>query len=132
MLARFGTDPKREHGNAVKWLGRYLAGTRDKGLILRPDKSKGMEIYCNADFAGAWDSELAGEDIDTARSQHGYIITYSGVLLVWKSSMQGEIAISSTESELIGLSSGLSTTIPSQRILNEMKEKGLAFPPRDL
>ena len=53
MLARFGADSKREHGNAVKWLGRYLAGTRDKGLILRPDKSKGMEIYCDADFAGA-------------------------------------------------------------------------------
>ena len=85
MLARFGANPKKEHGNAVKWLGRYLAGTRDKGLILRPDKSKGMEIYCDADFAGAWDPALAGEDIDTARSRHGYIITYAGVPLIWKS-----------------------------------------------
>ena len=29
MLARFCNDPKREHGEAAKWLGRYLKGTRD-------------------------------------------------------------------------------------------------------
>ena len=96
---------------------------------MRPDKSKGMEIYCDADFAGAWDPALAGEDIDTARSRHGYIITYAGVPLIWKSSMQGEIALSSTESELIGLSSGLRTAIPLQRILNEMKERGFEISP---
>jgi len=129
MLARFSSAPKEEHGKAVKWLGRYLAGTRDKGLILRPDATKGMEIYCDADFAGAWDPELAGEDIDTARSRHGYIITYAGVPLIWKSSMQGEIALSSTESELIGLSAGLRTAIPLQHILNEMKERGFAIVP---
>ena len=66
-----------------------------------------MEIYCDADFAGAWDLELAGVDIDNARSRHGYVITYAGVPLLWKSQMQGEIALSSTESELIGLSTSL-------------------------
>ena len=129
MLARFSTCPKVEHGNAAKWLGRYLLGTRDKGIILRPDPTKGMEIYCNADFAGAWDPELAGEDIDTARSRHGYIITYAGVPLVWKSQLQGEIALSSTESELIGLSAGLRTAIPLQHMLNEMKERGFHIVP---
>ena len=123
MLARFNNNPKREHGEAAKWLGRYLKGTKDKGIILRPDRSKGMEIYCDADFAGAWDPALAGEDIDTARSRHGYIITYAGVPLLWKSSMQGEISLSSTEAELIGLSAGLRKAIPLQHMLNEMKQK---------
>ena len=127
MLARFSTCPKVEHGNAAKWLGRYLLGTRDKGYIMRPDPTKGMEIYCDADFAGAWDPELAGEDIDTARSRHGYIITYAGIALVWKSQLQGEIALSSTESELIGLSAGLRTAIPLQ--LNEMKQRGFNICP---
>ena len=36
MLAQFGANPKREHGNAVKWLGRYLAGTRDQGIDFAP------------------------------------------------------------------------------------------------
>ena len=122
MLARFCTCPKKEHGEAAKWLGRYLLKTRDKGLIMRPDPSRGLELYCDADFAGAWDPELAGEDMDTARSRHGYIITYAGVPLLWKSQMQGEIALSSTESELIGLSAGLRTTIPLQHILNAYDE----------
>ena len=79
---------------------------------MRPDPSKGLEVYCDADFAGNWDPALAGEDIDTARSRHGFIISYAGVPLLWKSSLQGEIALSSTESELIGLSTALRTAIP--------------------
>ena len=43
--------------------------------------------------------------------------------------MQGEIALSSTESELIGLSLALRTAIPLQRILNEMKELGFGISP---
>ena len=129
MLARFSTCPKVEHGLAAKWLGRYLLGTKDKGIILTPDPTKGMEVYCDADFAGAWDPKLAGEDIDTARSRHGYIITYAGIPLLWKSQMQGEIALSSTESEVIGLSAGLRTAIPLQHVLNEMKALGFDILP---
>ena len=88
-LARFSTCPKVQHGAAVKWLGWYLLGTRDKGIILTQDPTKGLELYVDADFAGAWDPKLAGKDIDTARSRHGYIIAYAGVPLLWKSSMQG-------------------------------------------
>ena len=131
MLARFCSNPKVEHGNAARWLGRYLLGTKDKGLIMRPDPTKGLELYCDADFAGAWDPELAGEDIDTARSRHGYILTYAGVPILWKSQMQGEIALSSTESEFIGLSSALRKTIPLHRMLNEMKELGFNIVPNE-
>jgi hypothetical protein len=125
QCARFSSDPKVEHGKAIKWLGRYLLATKDKGLIMRPDPSKGLEVYCDADFAGNWDPALAGEDIDTARSRHGFIISYAGVPLLWKSSLQGEIALSSTESELIGLSTALRTAIPIHNMLMEMK--GLGF-----
>ena len=37
QCARFAADPRKPHGDAVRWLGRYLLGTRDKGMILRPD-----------------------------------------------------------------------------------------------
>jgi len=42
QCARFSSCPKEEHGRFVKWLGRYLKGTRNKGTILRPNKSKGL------------------------------------------------------------------------------------------
>ena len=124
QCARFTTCPKTEHGNAIRWLARYLKGTRDKGLILRPNKTKGLEMYVDADFAGNWDPEEY-EDPDTARSRHGYIIMFGGSPILWKSQLQNEFALSSTESEVTGLSYGLRDAIPIMRLLKEMKQHGI-------
>jgi acid stress-induced BolA-like protein IbaG/YrbA len=45
QCARFAVEPKKEHGEAIRWLGRYLKGTCDKGLILKPDGVSGLEVY---------------------------------------------------------------------------------------
>jgi len=124
QCARFSQDPKVEHGNAVKWIGRYLAGTKDKGFIMKPDPTKGLELYVDANFCGDFHKELAGQDIDTARSRHGYVITYAGVPLIWKSQLQGEVCLSSTESELVALSMGMRTLIPIHGIIQELSEHG--------
>ena len=42
QCARFCSDPKKEHGQAIRWLGRYLRQTRDKGTILKPNLNKGL------------------------------------------------------------------------------------------
>jgi hypothetical protein len=63
-------------------------------------------------------------DPDTACSRHGFIIFFKGVPLLWKSSLQQEHALSSTESELIGLSMALKTAIPLMELLREMHELG--------
>ena len=55
QCARFTTCPKEEHGAALKWLGWYLVGTRDKGTILKLDKTRELEVHVDADFAGNWD-----------------------------------------------------------------------------
>ena len=44
QCARFASDPKEEHGKAVKWLGRYLLGTREQGMILKPGKQSFVGI----------------------------------------------------------------------------------------
>ena len=59
-----------------------------------------------------------------ARSQHGYIILYSGCPLIWKSQLQTEIALSSTKSEYTGLSYALREAIPRMTLLEELKEDG--------
>ena len=123
QCARFTEDPKKEHGQAIRWLGRYLKATRDKGTILKPDKDHGFEVYVDADFAGNWDSQET-QDKDTARSRHGYIIMYAGCPVVWKSQMQTEIALSSTESEHTGLSYALREAVPLMQLLQEFKEYG--------
>lgn len=124
QCARFTEAPKVEHAKAVRWLARYLKGTRDEGIILEPDESKHLNMYVDADFAGNWNRDEA-EERDNARSRHGYAITYMNCPIVWKSQMQTEIALSSTESEYIGLSQGLREAIPLMRILDEMKTHGM-------
>ena len=53
QCARFSANPKVEHGDAIRWIGRYLKGTPDKGTIF---KSKGsmlaLTTYSDTDYAG--------------------------------------------------------------------------------
>ena len=55
QCARFCNDPKKCHEQAVKRILRYLiqtTRTRDQGIIFRPDKSKSVDCYVDASFAG--------------------------------------------------------------------------------
>ncbi len=36
QVARFMSNPKHSHEIAIKWIGRYLTGTKDKGMIIKP------------------------------------------------------------------------------------------------
>ena len=118
QCARFSISPKLEHSKAIRWLAQYLHSTRDKGMIFHPDTSKGLELFVDADFAGNWDPEET-QDIDTARSRHGFAIKYAGCVIVWKSQLQREVALSSTEAEYTRLSYAIRKTIP---IMNTIKE----------
>ena len=123
QCARYTTDPRKEHGAAIRWLARYLKGTRDKGLILSPQRDRDLEVYVDADFAGSWDPKAA-HIRDTARSRHGYVIFYAGCPLIWKSQLQTEIALSSTESEYTGLSYALREAIPVMQTMRELQQRG--------
>jgi hypothetical protein len=37
QCARFASNPRESHANAIKYLYRYLLGTKDKGIILHTD-----------------------------------------------------------------------------------------------
>ena len=125
QCARFAAAPKKSHTRVVRWLGRYQLHSRKKGMWFRADITCGLEVFVDASFAGNWDKNDAQTgDHDTARSQHGYIILYYGCPLIWKSQLQTEIALSSTESEYTGLSYALREAILLMSLLDEMKEKG--------
>ena len=121
---RFSADPKLKHGDAVKWIGRYLKGTADKGTYMQSDKTKGLEVHVGANFVGNWDPADV-DNVDTAKSRHVFCITYAGCPIYWKSQLKVHIAISSSESEYIGLSSALREAIPVMHLLNEMTTHAL-------
>ena len=124
QCARFTSNPRKEHGKAVRWLGRYLKGTKDKGIIIKADPIQNLKMFVDADFAGNWDPKEADKR-DTARSRHGYVIKYKGCPVTWKSQLQTEICLSSTESEYTGLSYALREAIPIMQTLREMKDMGI-------
>jgi hypothetical protein len=123
QCARFAANPKVEHTKAVKMIGRYLLGTADKGMLCTP-KNESFHAYCDADFAGNWNQEIAEQDSSTARSRSGYVVMYSGCPLVWGSRLQTEIALSSTESEYICLSQTLREVLPLMALVEELSKAG--------
>ena len=42
QCARYSTNPKEEHGKAVRHIAKYMKGTRTKGTIMTPTKQKGL------------------------------------------------------------------------------------------
>jgi hypothetical protein len=129
MCARASSDPKELHTKAVKHIGRYLLGTRDVGIILRPDPSKSIDCYVDADFCGLWDSELALYDPSTAKSRTGFVVMYAGCPILWSSKLQTETALSTTESEYIAASQSLRNTLPIIELIQEAIDKGIKAPP---
>ena len=59
--------PKKQHTKSVHNIGRYLMGTKDKGLIFRPTKDS-FQVYVDADFAGTWGEADPSAERNTAQS----------------------------------------------------------------
>ena len=57
QCARFTHCVKASHENAVLRICKYLKGTQNDGLILRPNKKLKVECYADADFAGLYSPE---------------------------------------------------------------------------
>ena len=124
QCARFCTAPKAKHAEAVKRIGRYLLGTKDKGLIINP-KEDSFDCWVDASHASEWSSKTAIDDPNTARSRMGYVICYAGCPMFWASKMQTEIALSSTEAEYIALSQSMREVLPLMWLLEEAQQRGM-------
>ena len=124
QIARFSNNPKLSHEKSIMRICRYLIGTADKGMIFKPDKTKGLELYVDADFAGNWKN--AGEEHpENCMSRTGYLIRYNGCNIMWKSQLQTEITLSTAESEYVALSQALRPMIP---VINLLEDFHKIFP----
>ena len=63
---------------------------------MQVDKSKGIECFVDADFAGGYQKEEPTNPRDCL-SRTGFIIKYAGCPIVWSSKLQTTIALSTTE-----------------------------------
>ena len=88
----------------VKKALRYVQGT--KGLMLTYIKSDSLEIegYSDANFAG---------DIDDRKSTSGYVFTFAGGAISWKSSKQSVTASSTMNQQCFMLTTISQVMLPN-------------------
>jgi hypothetical protein len=121
QTACFCNDLKLSHEQAITLIGRYLLGSRDKGIKYKVDLSKGLECYVDADFAGGWD-QTDPHDTSNLMSRLGFVIKYADCPIYWSSKLQTEIALSTAEVEYIALSSSLHEVIPLMTVMDELNK----------
>ena len=126
QVGRFMAFPKRSHEDAIMRICMYLAHTKDKGMIMKPEAGKGFEVYADADFAGGYNKHSL-EDSATAKSRTCYHIMFNNCLIYSHSKLQTEIALSTTEAEYICLSQALRTVIVLMRFFKELEHRIPAF-----
>jgi hypothetical protein len=124
QCARFSSCTKRSHERAVRHIGRYLQGTKEKGLIMRPDHTKAFECWVDSDFVGNWHPAHPQLDSMTSKSRSGWLVTYAGCLVTYSSKLQTLTALSTTEAEYIALSTALRDVIPLMELSAELYARG--------
>ena len=123
QCARFTHVPRGSHAEAIKRICRYLQGTKDKGIIMKPKENPTLDCYADADFAGLWNIEN-DQDPVCVKSRTGYVITLGGCPVIWVSKLQTEIAVSTLEAEYIALSQAMRQFLPMKELLTEIVNRG--------
>ena len=96
LCARYQSNPKESHLNAVKRILRYLNGTQTIGLWYSKDSQINLLGYSDADFAGC--------KLD--RKSTSGTCQFLGVNLIsWFSKKQNSVALSTAEAEYIAVGS---------------------------
>ena len=127
QCSRFCNSPKLSHEQALKRICRYLRGTRNKGLIFKPDLKQGFKCYVDADWAGNWLKSNPNSSAGVL-SRSGFLIKYADSPILWGSKMQSLVALSTTKAEIIALSTALHKVIHLQNLLQELRTHSVPIP----
>ena len=94
LLARYSSSPTRRHWSGIKQIFRYLHGTVDMGLFYPYGSKSQLVGYADAGYLS---------DPHKGRSQTGYLFTYGGTAISWRSTKQTIAATSSNHAEILAI-----------------------------
>ena len=94
LLAKFSAKPTKRHWNGVKYILRYLKGTKNLGLFYKVGEDSNIKGYVDAGYFF---------DPLKRRSQTCYVLLRQGTVISWKSAKQSLEATSSNPSDIIAL-----------------------------
>ena len=114
QIARFQSKPSVHHWECAKRILRYLKGTRQLGLTYSTGVT-GQQPVLRGYVDASW-----GEDLDTRRSQSGYVFMLGGAAISWKSKLQHTVALSSTEAEYLSLGTATGEALYLRNLLGDL------------
>ena len=97
QCARFYEDSKALHEIGVRHLGKYLIGTKDREILFKPNKDKGLECFIDDGFVGGW-QRADVRNPENFLSRIVYVTFYADCIIVYISKLKTEIALSTSES----------------------------------
>uniref|UniRef100_A0A803Q711 Polyprotein n=1 Tax=Cannabis sativa TaxID=3483 RepID=A0A803Q711_CANSA len=118
-VSQYMHNPLDSHFKVVKKILRYLKGTLDYGLLLKPCLALNIIGFCDADWAS---------DPDDRRSTSGFFIYLGSNLISWSSKKQKTVSPSSTEAEYRSLENATAEVIWLQSLLAEIGFTKLPIP----
>jgi hypothetical protein len=68
QIAKYSSNPRQSHGEAILYLVRYLKKTCNLGLKFKPNPKKGFKCYCDANFSRNWNKAFTPVDPSTSKS----------------------------------------------------------------
>jgi histone deacetylase 1/2 len=108
--------PCDTHWSAVKRMLRYIRLTVCYGLHIRPNPSRVLSVYSDADWANSPDDR---------RSTGDYAVFFGSNLIVWSAQKQATVSRNSTEAEYKAMGDATAEIIWVQSLLQEL---GLSQP----
>ncbi|XP_074346917.1 uncharacterized protein LOC141685728 [Apium graveolens] len=113
LLARFSSAPMDRHWNGIKHIFRYLSGTIDFGLFFPKNSTSQLIGYVDPGYLS---------DPHFGKSQTGYVFTYCGTAISWKSTKQTTVATSTNHSELIAIHEASRECVWLRSIIKNIQE----------
>jgi len=110
FLSQHVGKPTETHWNGLQHLLRYLKGTKKLQLHIG-SKQLQLNGFCDSSF---------GDDLDSRRSQHGYVFFLGTSPITWVSKRQHITALSTTEAEYICIATAGKTAVWIKRLMNEL------------
>lgn len=119
LLARYQLNPGRPHWECVEWVAGYILNilhysitySSPNGLSPAPGTRLKPHAYVDSDHAGCQ---------DMYRSTSGYVFFMAGAPVSWSLKRQATVALSTTESEYIGLSRAAQQAVWLASFLSEV------------
>lgn len=111
-LARFLSNPSKEHHDAADRVLLYLNKTKSRALQLGGGNH--LQVASDASFA---------DNTSDRKSSQGYAIKLFSGLIAWKANKQDTVTTSTTEAELLALSQVAKEAIFTTQLLEELGVK---------